>query len=114
VNGVDLKISPVERSIRIVVVDLAGAAGILGALNGQGDPARGAELIAGILLVGGEVTAELIGLGVGGVPAGEFGGNHNRPLEADFQRGLEAEGIVVAQVDRREDRGHCQQDQQAE
>ena len=48
------------------MVDLAGALGIFGALDGECHPARRAELIAGVLLVCREAPAGLIRLGCGG------------------------------------------------
>src|SRR5664279_1777786 len=51
VYRVDLKISPVERAVGVVMVDLARAARVFGALNGQGNAAVRTEFIAGVLLI---------------------------------------------------------------
>ena len=51
-NGVDLKITPIESAICVVVIDLAFAVGIFRALNREGDTAGVAKFEAGVLLVG--------------------------------------------------------------
>src|ERR1017187_1473297 len=53
VHRVDLEIAPIQGAVGVVVIDFAGSLPILGALNCGGTPAGRAELVAGILLVGG-------------------------------------------------------------
>src|SRR5690348_2822350 len=96
-HGVDLEISPIERAIGIVMVDFAGAARVLGALNGQGNPTVRAELVAGVLLVSGETMAELIRLGFGSLGVGASFRNDDRPLDVQAQGRLERERIARLQ-----------------
>jgi hypothetical protein len=82
-DGVDLEVAPIQRAVGVVVVDLTGAAGIFGALNGQRDTAGRAEFVAGVLLIGRQAVAELIGLRFQGVVLIGFGGNDERPLKVN-------------------------------
>ena len=93
-HGIDLEIAPIQRSIGIVVVDLARASRILGALNGQGNSALWAELVTSVLLVGRQAVAGLIGLGPGGVLSGSLRRRHQRPLKVESDRRLKAEGVL--------------------
>jgi len=61
-DSVDLEITPVERAVRIVVVYLAVAPRVLGALNGERDSTLRTEFITSVLLVRGQREAKLIGL----------------------------------------------------
>jgi hypothetical protein len=47
---VDLKVAPIERAVRVVVVDLAFALRILRPLDRESNPAVGAKLSARILV----------------------------------------------------------------
>ena len=49
-NGVDLKISPVQGSVRVVMINLAFPLRVLGPLNRQSDAAIGAEFLARVFL----------------------------------------------------------------
>jgi hypothetical protein len=62
VHGVDLEVAPVERAVGIVVVNLAGAFGVLRALDRERYAACAAELAAGVLLVCGEPASACNGL----------------------------------------------------
>src|SRR5579885_2404775 len=64
-HGVDLKVSPVEGAVRIVVVGLTFPLWIFGALDGERHPAIRSKLPARVLLPGGKPPAVLIGLSVG-------------------------------------------------
>lgn len=81
-HRVDLKVSPVQRAIGIVVIDFTIAARIFGSLNGQRNPACGAELIARVLLICRESMSELVGLGLGRIRRTPWR-NHEGQLEAD-------------------------------
>ena len=102
VNGIDLKVAPVERSIGIVVINFAFSLGILGALDGKGQPAIGAELRAGVLLIGGEGTAMLIdtrGARIRGLHAtgdDQWGPpmNHNGRFQAEGVAGVDFDNGV--------------------
>ena len=113
VDGVDLKIAPVQRAVGVVVIDLAGAARVLGPLNGQGDAALRTEFVAGVLLIGGQMVAELVGLRFDRVPAGDLGSYHERPLQVDSYRRLQAECVAVAQDQDCERCGHGHQQDDA-
>ena len=65
VHSVDLKITPIEGTVRIVVIDLAIAVRVFGALHGKGNAAGRTEFVAGILLIGRETVAELVGASLG-------------------------------------------------
>src|SRR5450759_4711466 len=106
-HRVDLEIAPIQRPVGIVVVDLARAPRILGALNGQGYPTRRAEFVTGVLLIGRQTMAELIGLGFRRVLADGFGCNHEWPLKTDSDRRLKAECVLAPQYQDGESRGHC-------
>ena len=86
VHGIDLKVAPVERAVGIVVVDLALPTRVFGPLNGQCNPARGSELITGVLLEGGEPVAKLIGLGCPRFLGKHSRSNHQRRLQPDTDR----------------------------
>ena len=107
-HGIDLEIPPIQSAVGIVVVDLARAPRILGALNGQGHPARRAEFVAGVLLVGRQAMAGLIGLSFYGIFTGSFSRDNQRPLKEDFHRRLKAECVSVPQNQNRKGGGHCQ------
>lgn len=95
VDGIDLEVTPVERAVGIVVVDFALTVWILSALNGEGDAAIGAELLASVFLPTGERLTALIGAGLGG----EFGvvteGDKDRPAEVNAKGPLKGDGEVV-------------------
>ena len=67
VHFIDLEIAPIQRPVGIVVVDFARAPRILSTLNGECYPVRRAEFVAGVLLVGRQAVAELIGLTFDGI-----------------------------------------------
>jgi hypothetical protein len=113
VHGINLEISPIQRSVGVVVVDLARAPRIFSTLNGQGYPARRAEFVAGVLLVGRQVMAGLIGLSFHSVFAGNFCGDNQRPMKEDFHRRLKAECVSVPQDQDREGGSHCHKDHNA-
>ena len=48
VDGIDLEIAPIERAVRIVMIDFAIAARVFRPLHGECNAARGAELITRI------------------------------------------------------------------
>ena len=112
VDRVDLEIAPVQGAIGIVVIDLAGATWVFGPLNGQRDAALRAEFVAGVLLIGGQMVAELIGLGFDRVSTGDLGSHHERPLPVYSYRRLQAECVPVSQDEdcERCDHGHQQDD----
>src|SRR5438445_5203451 len=62
VDRIDLEIAPIQRSVGVIVINLAGAARIFGALHGERDAAVRSEFIAGVLLVSRQPAAELIHL----------------------------------------------------
>src|ERR1035438_5119748 len=82
VHGVDLEVAPIERSVGVVMKDLALAAGIFGTLNCQCDPACRSELVASVLLVRRQAAAELIGLRFDRIFRGDSWCNDQRPLES--------------------------------
>src|SRR5262245_12530707 len=61
VYGVDLKVAPIEAAVGVVVIDLAGTAWILGALDCQSDSAIRPEFVTCVLLIRGQAPAELVG-----------------------------------------------------
>jgi hypothetical protein len=65
-HRVDLEVAPIERPVGVVVIHLAGAARVFGALNSQCDAAGRPEFVAGVLLVRRQPPAKLIGLGRAG------------------------------------------------
>ena len=73
VDGVDLEIAPVQRPVRVVVIDFASALRVFRPLNRQGNPAFRPELPARVLLPGRKTTAVLVG-------ARFFGGFRFHPL----------------------------------
>jgi hypothetical protein len=60
VHRVDLKVTPIERAVGVVMVDLACAARILGTLYCQGNAAIRPEFVTRVLLVRGQVSTELV------------------------------------------------------
>src|SRR5579871_2234001 len=111
VHGIDLEVSPIERAIGVVVIDLAGSARVLGALDRQRYAAGGAELVAGVLLVSREAVAELVGLGLGRFGVCDSLRNHKGPLQVDAQGRLQCEGIPRLQ---HHSGDACQNGQQSE
>jgi len=51
VHRVDLEVTPIERAVGVVVIDLAGAAWVFGTLNRQCDAACRPEFVTSVLLV---------------------------------------------------------------
>jgi hypothetical protein len=60
-DSVDLEITPVERAIRIVMIDFAVAPRVLGVLNGERDSTVRTEFITSVLLERRQPVAKLIG-----------------------------------------------------
>lgn len=56
VDRVDLKVTPVEGAVGVVMVDLAFALRVFHALDGERDPAVGAKFSTRVLLIGGKRT----------------------------------------------------------
>jgi hypothetical protein len=99
VHGVDLEVAPVERAVGVVVVDLALAARILGALHGECDAAGRSKFVAGVLLVGGETAARLVGADFAGDLGLPSGGEHERELKADEERRAQTDRVLRCQHD---------------
>ena len=93
-DSVDLEITPVERAIRIVMIDFAGAPRVLGALNGERDSTVRTEFITSVLLERRQPVTKLIGLGHLSVRLGgrlglllhDSGCNSHWPLPTHTQR----------------------------
>jgi hypothetical protein len=93
-NSVDLKVTPVERAVRIVVVDFAVAQRVLCPLHGERDSAVRTEFITSVLLVRRQPVAKLTGLGhlslrLNGRPGFLFhdsGCNNHWPLPTHSER----------------------------
>jgi len=93
-DGVDLEVSPIEGAIRIVMEDLAGAFGVFGSLDGQRNSAVGPEFGASVLLVGGQMMPELVGLGFDGVFRAGPGSDDDGPANMHYHGRLEAKRVV--------------------
>ena len=94
VHGIDLKITPVERSVGVVMIDLAVAPRIFGTLDRKGQTAVRAEFLAGVLLPGRETAPVLVGLGRNSARGHHTLGHNDRPLELKADRRLKAYGVL--------------------
>jgi hypothetical protein len=81
-HRVDLKVSPIQRAVGIVVINFTVASRVFGPLNSESNPAFGAEFIARILLICRESMSKLVGLGLGGIDRGPRR-NHEGPLDVE-------------------------------
>src|SRR4051794_33581841 len=97
---VDLKISPVERPIQVVVVNLALALGVLRTLNSQRGAAIRTELLTRILLIRAESVPQLIELCGKGIFCFKPRGDDNGPFKAKTHRGLETDGVICVNFER--------------
>jgi len=84
-NSVDLEITPVERAVRIVVVNFAVASRVLGALHGECDSTGRTEFITGVLLERRQPVAKLIGLRRFGLRLLDSGRKNHWPLPTQSQ-----------------------------
>ena len=84
-HRVDLEVAPIERPIGVVMIDLAGAARVFGALHRQRDAAGRSEFVAGVLLVRRQPPARLIGLGSTRFLRRSPRRDHQGPLESDAE-----------------------------
>src|SRR5260370_231974 len=112
-HRIDLEVAPIERPIRIVVVDLARASWILGALDREGQAACRTKLVARVLLVGRQAMAELVGLSLRRVVARTLGGNYQRPLKVDPHGRLKTERVPVPEDEKSEGGDHCHEEHEA-
>lgn len=105
VNRVDLKISPVERPVRVVVVNLALALRVFSALNRERDAAGRTKLGTGVLLISVE-GMPLVPLGFRRIyRSGSFGSNY-RPLKSESDRRLQAKRVLGVDLQDHVD-GYC-------
>ena len=93
-NGVDLKVSPVQTSVGVVVIRLAFARSVLGALDRQCDATVAAEFAACILLPPGEAPALLILSYCVRLQPIDPLRDHEWRLKPDFEWRLEGDRIV--------------------
>src|SRR5215471_6176172 len=104
-HSIDLEVSPVERTIRVVMVNLTCALGILGALDRQCHSRGRAKLLARILLVCSKAPTVLVSLCGGSFFARRSEADDQWRLEVDPHRPLQAECVAVQRNtdDRRRD-----------
>ena len=112
VYGVDLKVAPIERAIRVVVIGFAFALRIFGALDRKRNAAVGAELLACVLLVDGERVA-LVLLRLERVFGASAQADYNRGLKVKPQRRLQAERVPRVNGYYEADESHADQQGQA-
>src|ERR1700750_1975163 len=99
-DGVDLKISPIEGAIRVVVIDLTFSLWVFSALNSQSGAAVRTELLTGILLIGAKAVAHLIELRGIGILRFQPVSNHHWPFKAQAHGRLEADGVICVNFER--------------
>lgn len=92
VDSIDLEITPVQRSVGVVVIDLTLALRIFGPLNGKRHAAGRSKLSACILLVRGQRMA-LVQLGRIGVRSIGPPGDYEWPLKPDSNGRLQVNRI---------------------
>ena len=92
-DRIDLKVAPVERSVGIVVIDLALSLRIFRALDGERQPAIGSKLRASVLLIGRQRMA-LIELRLISIFGFRPQRNHQRPLKMEAHGRLQAERVA--------------------
>ncbi len=68
VDSVDLEITPIERPVRIVMINLAVTPWVFSSLDCERNPARRTEFVASVLLIRGQPVAELVGLSLSRLP----------------------------------------------
>jgi hypothetical protein len=93
VNGVDLKITPVEGAVGVVVIDVAFALRVFDALNGERSPTIGAKFSASVLLISGE-RAQLVRLHMSDLFGFRAAAYRYGRLETKAQRRLEIQGVA--------------------
>ncbi len=108
VHGVDLKITPIERAVSVVVIDFAPTLRVFGALDGKRNAAIGAKLLARVLLVGGE-RAALVLLRPIGVFGASSQADYDGRLEMEAQGPLQAERISRMNGDDQADESRADQ-----
>ena len=81
-DSVDLEITPIERTVRIVMISLAVTARVFSPLHCQRNAARRTEFVASVLLIRGQPVAELVGLSLSRLHRGP-GRYHHWPLESN-------------------------------
>jgi len=80
VDSVDLEITPIERPVRIVMINLAVTPRVFSPLDCQRNAARRTEFVASVLLIRCQSVAELVGLSLSCLPRSP-GRYHHWPLE---------------------------------
>ena len=98
-DPVDLEIAPIERSVRIVVVDLAISLRVFCTLDSQGDPAIRAELPACVLLPRREPAPALVGFGLSCRSGLRTSSDDQRGLESQSHRRLKGNCEWLRQQD---------------
>ena len=95
-HGVDLKIAPIERAVRVVVVDLALPLWILRPLDRKSNAAVGAELSTRVLLPRGQ-SAPAWALGLRALCPSRCDSfrNYQRPLESNRDGALKADRVLA-------------------
>ncbi len=96
-DGINLEVSPVERAIRIVMVNLTRAPWVLRPLDCQGDSTRRAKLEACILLVRRKVPTFLVGFSRRNFFARGPLADHQGRLEMNAHWPLQTESVAVQQ-----------------
>ena len=97
VNSIDLEVAPIERPVRVVMVNLAFTLRVLRALDGKREAAIRPEFAACILLPGREAVSVLIGLGLGGISGSDALRHDDRRLKMEADGRLETQGIVIVE-----------------
>jgi len=92
VDRVDLEIAPVQRAVRVVMIDLAFTLRVLDALDGKSCPASRTEFSASILLVRGK-GMQLVRSRFKRLRRFGSAADDQRGLEVDPERDLEAESV---------------------
>jgi hypothetical protein len=91
-DSVDLEITPIERPVRIVMINLAVTPRVFSPLDCQRSAARRTEFVASVLLIRGQPVAGLVGLSLSRLRRGP-GRYHHWPLESNAQRRSETDCV---------------------
>src|SRR5260370_38250524 len=109
-DGVDLEVPPVQRSVGVVMIDFALSLRIFGRLNCKRDTAIGTEFPARVFLPCRLWMAVLIRPGLRSVLRADFLFDYQRPLRVHQHWTLQAHGVMAGKPPKTRTQNGCAED----